>query len=324
MSSASSQAQGHSESDGKVNLQLLPCGNIGIFDIGGKDAPSFLHRQLSQEIRNLQTGQGASTCFLNKEGRILLYFDLWKTAEGYQAILFESQKEQFFPLLDRVLFAEDVRITDKTSQKACWILFGEGVPAWFHRLTGGADCQPRSFHVMQAESSAMSLFVMDWLVVPSLLLVMDGETPQVDPFFENLSIEQADWEQFHALRVEKGTPWPEFEVDETMIPYECGLENAISVTKGCYVGQEIISRIHHLGKPPRMLRGLLIEGHDIPLRHQPVQDSKGTEVGKILSACWSERLQSVIATSSIRAKACLPGTTLAVAGKTAQVAVFPF
>jgi len=73
-----------------------------------------------------------------------------------------------------------------------------------------------------------------------------------------------------------------------------------------------------------MLRGLLIEGHDIPLRLQPVQDSKGTEVGKILSACWSERLQSVIATSSIRAKACQPGTTLAVAGKTAQVAVFPF
>lgn len=307
------------------NVWMITCPNGGFFEIQGKDAPGFLHRQLSQEIRELQVGQGAPTCLLNKEGRVLLYFDLWKTESGYQAILFEKQKDQFFPLLDRVLFTEDVRITDQTANRTIRLIFGEGVPALIDSIVPTAAYRPYSSHTVQRNSIGMTLYLMDWLMVPSLLLVIDGSpTPEVENFLEELHTEPTDWFRFHALRIEKGTPWPEFEVDETFIPYECGLEMAFSVTKGCYVGQEIISRIHHLGKPPRILRGLRLEGTDIPSRLEPVLDSKGTEVGKVLSACWSQRLQAVIATSAIRTKASQPGNALSVSEKAACVAALPF
>src|SRR4029453_3670581 len=66
-------------------------------------------------------------------------------------------------------------------------------------------------------------------------------------------------------RIEAGIPWAGCEIDGEHFPMETGLEAGwISYSKGCYLGQETISRLHHLGHVNRHLRGLLLEGGDLP------------------------------------------------------------
>src|SRR5439155_96392 len=101
------------------------------------------------------------------------------------------------------------------------------------------------------------------------------------------------------LRIEAGIPEYGRDMDETTIPLECNLEAThISHTKGCYVGQEIIARIHSRGHTNRALTGLLIEGAALPIRGDKVYPTEGEtdrEVGWVTSATHSPSLERSIA-----------------------------
>jgi folate-binding protein YgfZ len=308
------------------NLTHLCTDVFGVFSITGKDASDFLHRQLSNEIRYLEDGQGVPTCFLNREGRILLYFTLFKQGQGYLALVVGTQKNEFFSLFDRVLFREEVIIKEISPGQDCLLLFGSEATPWVLDQFGiPSSPQGLSHHLVSAldEPGENHLFILDWLLEPCYVLALqDAQVMEKVSKRLPLNAHQGDLERFHTTRIEKGTPFPECEVDGSMIPYECGLEGAISLTKGCYVGQEIIARIHNLGQSPRLLRGLIIPTSTVPKRGTPVLAGE-IEVGKILSSGWSERLKKTIATTSIRTKYSQPGTTVTVAGNQATISIFP-
>lgn len=298
---------------------------FGLFSITGKDVATFLHRQLSNEIRNLAIDQGVPTCFLNREGRILLYFTLWKTTEGYRALLAGKQKADFFPLLDRVLFTEAVKIEDLSAERSVLILGGPEAASTLHLASGGTEFERAPHHAWTLNIGGVSVDVysVDWLAHPTFVLSAPaGTVEQVVDTLVSGGATRSDMEAFHVLRIEKGSPWPEFELDTSMIPFECGLGEVASVTKGCYVGQEIISRMHHLGKPPRLLVGLELDGREIPERGAPVLAGT-TEVGRVLSATYSDRIGKALVTSSIRRKFALVGTELRVGDRAALVRAFP-
>lgn len=297
---------------------------IGLFSIEGKDAGDFLHRQLSNEIRNLTINSGVPVCLLNREGRILLYFTLWKTEAGYTAIVPEQQRQQFIPLLDRVLFREDVRLTDQSPEITALVLSGTRLVESLHTL-GAVRMDDAVFQSVSFihEGIPLRIFQMDWLLQPCVLLLCPKERiTEIKGKLMDAGCMESGLDVFHSYRVEKGSPWPGYEVDETMIPYECGLTHTASLTKGCYVGQEIIARIHNLGKPPRILRGLVVEGATSPERGTPVFHEK-VEVGKILSSGWSSHLKKPIASCSIRVKYGADGTSVSVSGVPATVKEFP-
>jgi folate-binding protein YgfZ len=120
------------------------------------------------------------------------------------------------------------------------------------------------------------------------------------------------WQAFETARIEAGIPRFGADMDETTIPLECGLEaQAITYTKGCYIGQEVINRIHSVGHVNRELRGLrLADG----LKHLPRQGDKlfhaGKEAGWVTSATTSPVLNTNIALGYVRREATQPGTQL--------------
>jgi folate-binding protein YgfZ len=115
-------------------------------------------------------------------------------------------------------------------------------------------------------------------------------------------------------RIEAGRPEFLVDMDADTIPLEAGIEQrAISFTKGCYVGQEVIVRVVHRGggRVARRLVGLCGDGDRIfppkaALRHD------GKDVGHVTSAAWSPRLSAVVALAYVRREFVEPGTTLAV------------
>jgi folate-binding protein YgfZ len=129
------------------------------------------------------------------------------------------------------------------------------------------------------------------------------------------------------LRVEAGTPRWGAELTDERIPLEAGLrERAISETKGCYTGQEVIIRILHRGHVNWHLRGVLLGDATAPARDTPLVNDAGRPVGRITSAAWSPRLGQAIALAYVR-REVEPGSTLFVGeptGRAAQVVALPF
>ncbi len=144
----------------------------------------------------------------------------------------------------------------------------------------------------------------------------------------------AGWQAFETARIEAGIPRFGMDMDETNIPLECGpaLRDAISYNKGCYIGQEVINRIHSVGHVTRELRGLRLAdpasaGLPLPQRGDKLFHN-GREIGHVTSAVKSPVLNATIALGYVRREANQIGTELTlrtVAGESsAKIVELPF
>lgn len=138
------------------------------------------------------------------------------------------------------------------------------------------------------------------------------------------------WSAFEIARIEAGIPRFGADMDETNLPQECGIEaGAISYTKGCYIGQEVLNRIHSMGHVNRELRGLRLadELPSLPAKGDKLfQGDK--EIGHITSAVRSPRLDANLALGYVRREAGAVGTELKVHGRSgptdASIVALPF
>jgi folate-binding protein YgfZ len=149
------------------------------------------------------------------------------------------------------------------------------------------------------------------------------------PLKDRLASEGAvelDEQTAEVLRVEAGVPEFHRDMDEETIPLEAGIESrAISLTKGCYVGQEVIIRVLHRGhgRVARKLVGLTLDGDVVPERGSIVKiDQK--DVGEITSSVRSIALDRPIALAYLQRDFLTPGTTVSVDGTSAEVTTLPF
>jgi len=120
------------------------------------------------------------------------------------------------------------------------------------------------------------------------------------------------WTAFETARIEAGIPRFGVDMDETNIPLECGIEaRAVSYRKGCYIGQEVINRIHSIGHVNRQLRRLRLadELTALPARGAKLFQS-GKEVGCITSAVKSPAKSANLALGYVRREADQPGSEL--------------
>ncbi|MGB7768143.1 MAG: glycine cleavage T C-terminal barrel domain-containing protein [Verrucomicrobiia bacterium] len=138
------------------------------------------------------------------------------------------------------------------------------------------------------------------------------------------------WRAFETARIEAGIPCFGVDMDETNLPLECGIENrAVVYNKGCYIGQEVINRIHSFGHVTRELRGLRLADD---LKSLPRRGDKlfrdGKEMGYITSAVKSPVLNATIALGYVRREAKQIGTELilqtAVGEGSAKIVEIPF
>ena len=145
---------------------------------------------------------------------------------------------------------------------------------------------------------------------------------------------EMDGEVAETLRVEGGVPAFHRDMDEETIPLEAGIEGrAISLTKGCYVGQEVIIRVLHRGhgRVARRLVGLVLDDGDVSSGAQPEMPSIGVAIqvearviGAVTSAAWSPLLGRPIAMGYVHRDFTTPGTRVSVADRPAAVTALPF
>jgi folate-binding protein YgfZ len=163
--------------------------------------------------------------------------------------------------------------------------------------------------------------------VPGFDLYVDhGQAVALMEALASAGLPALELEVSEAIRIEGGVPLFHRDMDEETIPLEAGIESrAISFTKGCYVGQEVIIRVLHRGhgRVARKLVGLRLTGDLVPAGGTEIR-AADRAIGQITSSAWSPALRSPIALAYIHRDFISPGTTVTVDGAAADVTALPF
>ncbi len=296
---------------------LADLSHRGKIRLSGKDRGEFLHGQVTNDIKGLRPGEGVYAVFTTSKAKILgevvvscLADSLWLAVPGEIAAAMVAH-------LDRFLFTADVTIEDLTDRYACLSMQGPVARKVLEAAIPGV-VPPAPYGVWEGAWKAYPLLVVGSASTGEegydCHLPMEGAEALWEALREAgkpRGFQPVGLEALEVLRIEAGIPRYGAELDETVMPLEARLDHAISYTKGCYVGQETIARIHYQGHTNRLLVGLKGEGAAIPSRGD-VLYKEGQEVGRVTSAAFSPTLGSVIALGYVKRALSDPGTALTI------------
>lgn len=286
----------------------------------GADRARFLNGYLTCDVVSLEPAAGAYGFFTSAQGRIL--GDAVVTA-GSDETRLAVPRGRAAPLLEhlgRYILADRVELS-AVDDETTWLLGGEGLPELATALFGGLPEGVGDARTARLAGSEIRAVRRLDLAVPvcavyaatvaagsvGAALLAAGARPVAD----------SAWE---ARRVVAGVPRYGVDFDDGNFPQEtgieeAGLERAVSYTKGCYLGQEVVARIHYRGHVNRQLRGLVFEGEapppGTPLTHE------GEEVGRLGSVATTA--VGAIGLAILHRKAVAPGTLLMAGGCVARV-----
>lgn len=301
--------------------------------VSGRDRATYLHGLLTNDITALQAGQGCYATYLTPQGRMITDLWVYELGDVILLTLALADKDTLLEKLDQFLFSEDVQLGDVSRTFAGLAVVGpdaarvvgivlEDAPP--NQLAGLGEHGNRRARF--ASQPAIALQISD-TGEPGYEVLVD--VSQRDALLAALRASGAvdiDAAVADALRIEAGLPKFHRDMDHDTIPLEAGLESrAISLTKGCYVGQEVIIRVLHRGhgRVARKLVGLTFEGEVVPAEGAAVQ-VEGREVGRTTSASVSPALGRPIALAYLHRDFLTPGTRVSVNGLEGVVTVLPF
>ncbi|HVW47231.1 MAG TPA: glycine cleavage T C-terminal barrel domain-containing protein [Solirubrobacterales bacterium] len=295
---------------------LLERPGRGAIDVLGPDAAEYLQGQLTNDVEALGVGEGQYAALLDRKGH--MQTDLRVLRVAADAILLDTEpetKDAALRHLTMYSIGRDVAVGDATAERAFVSLIGP-------RAAEVAGTPP----LPEFANEATKVAGVDVLAVGTrdgidLLLPPDERERVVGALLDAGAVEVSP-EAVEILRVERGVPRFGAEMDAGTMPAEAAIvEDAVSFTKGCYIGQETVARLHYKGRPNRHLRGLRLSGAAAPGAALRLGDK---EVGTLGGAVVSPAL-GPIGLAIVRREA-EPGTQLTVGedGVTAEVVALPF
>jgi folate-binding protein YgfZ len=266
------------------------------FRITGTDRFRFLNGQITNDLRKASEAIAIEACILNAKGKMEVHIFVAALGDSFLMDTEPDLREKLRARLDRYVIADDVEIEDVSDQFSM-------------------------FHDLSEESPSVE----DGRIVSVRRLAKPGwdiwiDAQRHDVVWQQLSPQSAfvDSAATEVMRIEQGIPRSGSELTEDIIPIEANLEQrTIDYQKGCYIGQEVISRIKMSGQTNKRLCGL-ISLDDIPLQQGMKLAPSSTpvrEVGWISSATRSERLGKQIALGYVKRGFNSVGTKLDALGQ---------
>jgi tRNA-modifying protein YgfZ len=251
--------------------------------VSGKDARDFLHRLISCNVRTLQVGQVIPGTLLKASGKLIAYFHIYGLDETTFALVTpQSCIDELHATLEHLVFTEKLIFTrdDQTSL----LMVVDSSPETLLNLADQQH-QEQELDSCTVRVGALGQHRFQVWVGPPGPPILGGEAPLVAPQpmhasskspsiggFRGLSlspvesalqkagIQEMGPVEYAAFRIQRGLPEWEQELDPTVIPVGLRLDQALDPDKGCYTGQEIVSKMSFVGHPPHVLLGLKVQG----------------------------------------------------------------
>jgi tRNA-modifying protein YgfZ len=294
-------------------VALVDRSESGKLALTGPGAKAFLNGQVSNEIEALTPGTGCYAALLTHKGKMLADLRVIDTPEELLLLCERPGLQSLFDTLRRFKIGFDCDLHKRTLERGLLSLIGPRSD----ELAGAVPAQEHANAPGEIAGAPVLLVRTDAGVD---VICDSAATDRVRDALLDAGAVQIDEAAAEILRIEHGRPRYGVDLDESVIPQEAGLnERAVSFTKGCYVGQETVARLHYRGKPNRHLRGLRL-GEEV----QPGTELRlgDREVGRLTSVAASPRFGTV-GLAIVRREA-QPGDVLDAGGVSAEVVDLPF
>ena len=217
---------------------LVDLSHRGVVTVTGDDRLSWLHLLLTQHVSELPAGQATEALILSAHGHIEHALYLVDDGETVWAHVEPGTQEALIGYLESMKFFYRVEVADRTEEFAVV------------HLPAGSIAEAPDGVVVRETAHGRDLF----LPRADLESYAAANGPAVGIL------------AYEALRIESHRPRVGFETDHRTIPHELGwIGSAVHLEKGCYRGQETVARVHNLGKPPRRLVFLHLDGSEVHL-----------------------------------------------------------
>jgi folate-binding protein YgfZ len=301
--------------------------------VSGRDRASYLQGLLTNDITALGPGRGCYAAYLTAQGRMITDLHAYELGDVMLMTLPLEVKDAVLTKLDQFIFSEDVQLGDVTAAFASRTIVGPEAAGIVTRVLQGLE--PAALAGLPEHGNLRAQFNDQPVIV---LRVTDTGEPGFDLLIDRSQVAalaaalrsagavDVDAALIDTLRVEAGLPKFHRDMDEDTIPLEAGIESrAISLTKGCYVGQEVIIRVLHRGhgRVARRLVGLTLEGDRVPVPGSTALVD-GRDVGRVTSAVLSPSLARPIALAYLHRDFTEPGARVTVDGASGVVTAMPF
>ena len=285
-------------------------GDRGVLSVTGADRLTWLQGLVTNDVAALAIGGVCDAAYLTPQGRMISDMRVVNLVDRTLLDVPATLAPSLSARLDALLFSEDAQIHDLTQQLSMVDVHGPIAP----NVTSGLDVvRDDAFSVPGYSAFIHSAGVQDFI----RQLVAKGA---LETTLETLDV----------VRIEAGRPAFLVDMDEHTIPLEAGLEQrAISFTKGCYVGQEVVIRVLHRGggRVAKRLVGLRLGKAEVPSANSVIT-SRGREIGRVTSAAWSPALGQAIALGYVHRDFVSPGSVVEIRGTdaavSAEVTALPF
>ena len=269
---------------------LADLSHRGLLQLTGEDRIRFLNGQTTNDVASLQPGSTVYTAFVNAKGKMradgnILAFPnrLWIDVETGCGEALAADLEKF-------IIADDVQVENLTAHFVRLTVIGPNAPQVIQHLGLEVPLEADSFVEAASEKFGGLVMLRSSLGADLFVEIFCGAeharsfAAALDQAAKKTGGRWMGWLALEMRRVELGIPRFGADMDENTLPPEAGIESrAVSYTKGCYIGQEVISRIKSVGRVNRHLAGLKFSGNQagIPPGSRLTQDS--VEVGCVTS-----------------------------------------
>ncbi|QDV06241.1 Aminomethyltransferase [Planctomycetes bacterium Poly30] len=315
---------------------LLDVTTRGLLTVMGKDARDFLHRILANDIKGLTSGQGNRNLLLTGKGKIVSMFDLCCLGQGFLLSTPPGQAGPLRDALDMYLFTEDVTLADETEAHAPIEIVGPGAAEIIESVL--PDFDPTSdtphtfqfvpFHLDDSDDSDAAAMTK---VTPMLVAGRSGFRLETEPehvaelwrVLQEFGATPGGLVAYDSLRAESVAGEFGRDITDDVYPQEARLEDAFSLTKGCYIGQEVVAKIDTYGGLNKRLFRLRVS-HDDPVapgtRILRSIDGESRDLGVVTTWAYSFEADGGVVLGYLKRKHQEPGTEFLL-GETGATAV---
>lgn len=296
-----------------VGFLRLP--DRGKVEVTGADRVTFLHAMITNDVQDLNEWAGRYGALLTHRGKIVSDFFYYRLPQCLLMDLQTDRLSKTVEMLEKHIIMDEVFLKDVSEdweQLSFQGPLSDNLTLELFRQPGPAD----QYQVQEVAWEGQGLFLIRKAELARSgyeVWVPKGVAAAFEAYFRGegrrFGLRQVGREAHEILRLEAGIPWYGIDMDEQRYPMEARLDEAVSLTKGCYIGQEVVAKATHIGGVSNLLMGWKLEGEIVPPKGSSVHAADGKQIGTVTSATFSPYFQAPIGFAYLKRSFARPGET---------------
>lgn len=307
---------------------LIDLSSRGRLLVSGSEAVQFLNGLITNDMKTLEQNSSMPATFPNVQGRLIASVRVARLKDDGAArkvspvFLIDTEAathQTVLKTIERFTLAGDFRVNDITNQTVMLSVQGAKAASAIDSVLGEAaavsapnTAQQISWQQSGTQTDVTVIQASHTRAAEFDLIVENDQAARLWTALQRAGARPVGYDALEVLRIEAGVPRYGVDMDDTNVVTETNLDDAVSYTKGCYIGQEIIARIKYRGHVAKKLSGVILEGDSAVAPGAVISSVDGKEIGRITSVTNSPKLQRTIALAYLKYDYIAPGTPLKV------------